>query len=308
VRHTLRHQPIGNYPWMVLIRRAELPQPTKTVAFILATYADPDGSNACVGQERLADESMNEERYARDSLKLLAGLGLIELTRRGKRAGDADTYQLTTPGAGFAAVQMRRDPTGLPVDAEGRPLDGKRPKAASVRDRLAALTGTPVPVRKMPEGARTGTGGPVEPVDNRVGGPVDNPPYRPPSAGTGPDPADPYRPWGDAIPALGERHTGPPVPPTNLYQPSPTRSPQVSTSPGLSTPDQNDHEVLSAQTITDDEYKTAYELLAALPAVDYELLLKIALDELHAGGIRDPPTRLVIARAADIATRPGERP
>lgn len=319
-RHRLRHQPIGNYAWMVIIRRAELPQPTKVVALILATYAERDGSEACVGQERLADESMNDERYTRDSLKLLAELGLIELTRRGKRGGDADEYQLTTPGSGFPAIQMRRDPDGKPVDAEGLPFVGKRPKAVPVRARLAELTGTPVPVRQMPEGARTrahtgngvpvpdpaettdtGNGVPVEPVDNPEEPPVDNAEYRQRGAGIEPKLADPYRHWEPPIPALGATGTGNGVPPTNLYQPLPTRSPQVSTSPDAPTPDQNDHEVLAAETITvtDAEYAAARDVLIELP----DFGMRFRDQALATLGITDPTPRLVAVRTAHFATR-----
>lgn len=292
----LKHQPIGNYAWMVIIRGSGLPDKTKLVALILATYADSDGSGACVGQERLADEAICDERYARDCLSILEVHGLIEVTRRGRRGGDADTYQLTTPGFLCPRLPKRRDPNGRRVDDDLLPFDGKRPMPLSVRPYLAAITGTPVPVREMPVFERGGTGVPVQDAT----GPVENHEYRHPSAGTGTQEPGPYRHWGPSVPALGATSTGTPVPPTNSYQLLPTNSPQVTNSPAAPLADVDNPESI---TETYDLYEAAHAVLAGLRPAEADHWRRAARVELEAAGVR-LDRHAVEVRAAEIATRP----
>ncbi|HEY0935899.1 MAG TPA: hypothetical protein VGD91_19435 [Trebonia sp.] len=308
----LKNQATGNYPWMVYIRRSDLAQQIKAVAFVLATYADADGSGACVGQKRLADEAICDERYARDSLEALELLGLIEVTKRGRSAGDASSYQLTMPAAGLPAIPMRRDRDGYPINADGAPHVGKRAKPAALRPLLAVLKGDPVPDRPLPDVDRTGNPVPVEPVDNSeaTGNPVplrlvDNSEvtaeYRQSVAGTEPGDADPYRQNPGAVPAKFHDRTGNGLPPTNLYQLLPTTSPQVTHSPtaddqACGQPD----EVVAEE---DPELTTARATLDALSAGAARAWRRAAQTELETAGV--PLThRAVAIRAAELATAP----
>lgn len=308
----LKNQATGNYPWMVYIRRSDLAQQIKAVAFVLATYADKDGSNALVGQKRLADEAICDERYARDSLDALELLGLIEVTKRGRSAGDANTYQLTMPGAGLPAIPMRRDRDGNAINADGSPHVGKRTKPPALRPLLALLKGETPPDRPLPEVDRTGNPVPVEPVDNpeATGNPVplrlvDNSEataeYRQSVAGTEPGDADPYRQNSGAVPAKFHDRTGNGLPPTNLYQLLPTNSPQATTSPtaddqACGKPD----EVLAEG---DPELAAARAVLDALPVGATRAWRRAAQAELEAAGV--PLThRAVAICAAELATRP----
>ena len=312
----LRNQAIGNYAWMKLIRRADLPQQIKVVAFILGISADADGSNASCGQERLGDEAICDERYARDSVEALELLGLIEVTRYGRTATSANVYQLTTPGGDLPAVPMRRDHQGVPLDVDGQPRTGKRAKPPALRPLLATLQGRPVPERPMPTPDRTGNPvpepQPSAPVDNSagtgnpvplrlVGGTEATDEYRQPGAATGPVDDHPYRQRVASVPATGCTRTGTGLPDTNSFQLLPTNSPQATPSP--TTNDQacgRDDEVVAEE---DAELTAARAALDALPAGAARAWRRAAQTELENAGV--PLTRRVVEiRAAELATRP----
>lgn len=305
----LKHQAIGNYAWMRIIERADLPQQVKVVAFIIAINANQDGSNARVGEERLADTAICDERYAQDSVKVLRLLGLLEVIRYGRLAGDANTYQLTTPGGDLPAVPMRRDRDGKPINADGSARIGKRPKPPSTRPLLATLEGQEMPDRPMPKLAGTGNPLPVPPVDNsdRTGNPlplrlVKNPEltgeYRQPVAATETESTAPYRQRVADVSATGCGRTGNPLPPTNSYQLLPTNSPQATQSPTA-----NDQACGKPEADADPEYDTAHAALAAIRPAVADAWRRAARAELEAAGT--PLTkRTVEIRAADLATHP----
>lgn len=305
----LKNQATGNYPWMVYIRRSDLAQQIKAVAFVLATYADSDGSNACVGQKRLADEAICDERYARDSLDALELLGLIEVTKRGRSAGEANTYQLTMPGASLPAIPMRRDRDGYPINADGSPRRGSRPKPVALRPLLATLKGDVPPDRPLPDVDRTGNPVPVEPVDNSeatgnplpvrlVDGPEVTTEYRQSVAATEAAPADPYRQKSEAVPAKFHDRTGNGLPPTNLYQLLPTTSPQVTHSPTAD--DQACGQADEVLAEDDPELTTARDVLAAMRRPIANAWRHAARRALEAAG--EPLShRAVEIRAAELA-------
>ena len=309
---TLKHQALGNYAWMRVIERSHLPQQVKVVAFILAINANADGSGARVGEERLADTAICTERYVQDSIAVLKHLGLIEITRYGRLAHDANTYQLTTPGKDFPAIPMRRDVDGKPVNLDGTPRDGDLPKPLSVRPLRAQLQGEPMPDRPMPiDRADNPEPDPAPPVDNPdstgnavplrlVGGTEATDEYRQPGAATDPVDNPAYRQRVADVPATGCGRTGNPVPPTNFFQLLPTNSPQATHSPTpdpapCGQPDDDD---------ADPEYEHAHTLLAAMrPAIAATAWRIAARRELEADDI--PLTkRAVEIRAAHLATRP----
>jgi len=83
--------------WTDLIRRARLGPSTKTVAMMLANYADSNGSRVYPGINRLVVECELGYKTVQRALQVLRKAGLIERTRHGGGRGRgrrADEYQL----------------------------------------------------------------------------------------------------------------------------------------------------------------------------------------------------------------------
>lgn len=97
----LEVQPCGRYEWERIVRRISMPKPLKLLAFVLATYADADGSRVRPGSSALADVTDSGERSVRRLMTILReDLGLIELVSRGGgRGGTGRTaeYRLSVP-------------------------------------------------------------------------------------------------------------------------------------------------------------------------------------------------------------------
>ncbi len=73
-------------------------QSTKLLAFVLATYADMNGSRVRPGVGRLSRVAGVTDRTVKRALATLRELGLIERVKQGNRwAGHADEYRLTIP-------------------------------------------------------------------------------------------------------------------------------------------------------------------------------------------------------------------
>lgn len=93
--------PMGRYEWERLIRRAALPQTVKLLAFVLASYADPDGSRVRPGNDVLASVLDLSSRSVRRLMNELTDrYGLLQLVMRGGgRGGQGRTtvYRLTIP-------------------------------------------------------------------------------------------------------------------------------------------------------------------------------------------------------------------
>ena len=93
-------KPTPRYEWERLVRRAKMPRAHKFLAFVLATYADPDGSRVRPGNEVLAAVTDQSERSVKRSLAALRSLGFLTVARRGggrSGTGKATTYQLSIP-------------------------------------------------------------------------------------------------------------------------------------------------------------------------------------------------------------------
>jgi hypothetical protein len=92
--------PIGRYEWERLVRRIVMPKPHKLLAFVLATYADSDGTRVRPGNDVLADVTGDSEKNVRRILGALRELGLLSLVSRGGGRGGrgkASQYRLTIP-------------------------------------------------------------------------------------------------------------------------------------------------------------------------------------------------------------------
>ncbi|MFF4600132.1 hypothetical protein [Amycolatopsis sp. NPDC001319] len=94
-------RPVGRYEWERIVRRAQMPKQVKYVAFVMATYADADGSRVRPGLDVLAavtGEGMSTVRRRIAELRDTYGLiGLV--SRGGGRAGrgKAAEYRLVLP-------------------------------------------------------------------------------------------------------------------------------------------------------------------------------------------------------------------
>lgn len=99
----------ARYEWERIVRRIVLPSPTKLLALVLATYADPDGSRVRPGNDRLAAVTGNSRATIKRHLSALRDLGLLAVNRRGGgRGGNGVTteYQLTVPADLLDRVQL----------------------------------------------------------------------------------------------------------------------------------------------------------------------------------------------------------
>ncbi|MCP3805401.1 helix-turn-helix domain-containing protein [Allokutzneria sp. A3M-2-11 16] len=93
-------EPMRAHEWRELIGRAELAWQTKFVGLAMAHYANADGTRARPGLPLLAADTGLSMRTVGTYVRGLAGLGLLQLTRRGGGHGGelvANTYRLTMP-------------------------------------------------------------------------------------------------------------------------------------------------------------------------------------------------------------------
>ena len=138
----MQHTPVGKGEWEVLIRRVAIPNATKLVALLAATYGSPNGSNVRPSVKRMALE-LNEtsERHILEQLSVLRELGLLEVVRK-HGPGRATVYQLTFPSDLTSLMML--------YDIDGNPWIGPRvPKWRG--GRKPKQTGTPDQVTEEPD-------------------------------------------------------------------------------------------------------------------------------------------------------------
>lgn len=94
-------EPCGRFEWERLVRRTVMPMRVKFLAFVLASYADADGSNVRPGVERLSDITGLGTATVKRSLKALrVEYGLLDQVKRGggrTGRGSVTLYRLTLP-------------------------------------------------------------------------------------------------------------------------------------------------------------------------------------------------------------------
>ncbi|MCI0686490.1 MAG: helix-turn-helix domain-containing protein [Sporichthyaceae bacterium] len=88
--------PLGRFDWERLLRRVRMPQETKGLALLLATYGDDKGESIHPGEPRLAVDWGRDERTIRRHIEALRDTyGLIHRVRRGGGPNRrADEYRL----------------------------------------------------------------------------------------------------------------------------------------------------------------------------------------------------------------------
>jgi hypothetical protein len=94
-------EPCGRYEWERIVRRAVIPKAVKYVAFVLATYADPDGTRVRPGMDVLAAVTGEGVSTVRRRVSKLRGTyGLLEMVSRGggrNGRGKAAEFRLVLP-------------------------------------------------------------------------------------------------------------------------------------------------------------------------------------------------------------------
>jgi hypothetical protein len=93
-------RPVGRYEWEAVMRRLALPKEVKYVGFVMATYADPNGTRIRPGAAELAAAVGDGESTLRRRVSFLRKTGLILQTSRGggrNGAGRATEYRLALP-------------------------------------------------------------------------------------------------------------------------------------------------------------------------------------------------------------------
>lgn len=97
---TTAPRPVGRFEWEAVLRRLALPKEVKYVGFVMATYADPNGTRIRPGAAELAAAVGDAESTLRRRVSFLRKAGLILQTSRGggrNGAGRATEYRLTLP-------------------------------------------------------------------------------------------------------------------------------------------------------------------------------------------------------------------
>lgn len=129
--------PHARFRWEQGLRASPLRSTAKLVGFVLATYADSDGSSARPGVQQLAVSTSLSDRAVRAGLQELRDAGLIERTVRGSNLGRravADVYRLTLPDAGSPA------PTAAVPERSPAPTAGDRHGTPAPDDRITGTT------------------------------------------------------------------------------------------------------------------------------------------------------------------------
>lgn len=112
-RPDFTREPAVRFEWERVFRRALIKPPsTKLLGFVMATYADQDGSKIHPGQKRLANVMGTSVSTVDRGQRALEDLGFIEMVRKGHSAGRgsakgyASEFQLTLPSDLLECVPM----------------------------------------------------------------------------------------------------------------------------------------------------------------------------------------------------------
>ncbi|BDC74991.1 helix-turn-helix domain-containing protein [Prescottella equi] len=96
--HVEAPQPAHRFEWERVMRRVSMPAGVKGLAFVLASYADGDGTRIHPSNARLANVMEKSEKTIERGMTWLVAAGFVVITRRrNSRAGIANEYRLTLP-------------------------------------------------------------------------------------------------------------------------------------------------------------------------------------------------------------------
>lgn len=127
-------QRCDRFEWERIVRRCQIPGPVKLVAFVLAQYANADGSNIHPGTRVIAAVCGIPARTVERYLATLRNLGLVEkVANGGGRNALAAKYRLTIPADLMDRVPMLDPDERTPATrmAAVPPVNSRRPDGGS---------------------------------------------------------------------------------------------------------------------------------------------------------------------------------
>jgi biotin operon repressor len=170
--------PVYTATWIELVARCKLPASRKSVAIMLASFANADGTNTYPSLPKLAVMAGLTQNRAREHVQALEAIGLLICVKRGGGRRNPSVYRLVRPD--LTALPLVLDPDMEPMPAEGYlPVAVETlPTAGGFEKTLPTEVGFPAP-QTLP------AAGGYEPVDNSAGdeNPPDSAP-KPPRFGT----------------------------------------------------------------------------------------------------------------------------
>jgi DNA-binding transcriptional regulator YhcF (GntR family) len=146
--------------WVDLVRRTQLGRSTKAVAFLVAHFADSDGTRVFPGIARIAVEAEIGYKTAQKALDGLRRAGLIERVQRTGKPGAADEYRLVvSPDLQDKVEVLSPSQITKAIEAMRRPWGGK--KAGPQPPEGPEVEGVPQPPERAEvEGFEGGTSAP----------------------------------------------------------------------------------------------------------------------------------------------------
>lgn len=159
-------EPVRRFEWERIMRRLVVPPPVKLLAFILASYADGNGTRIRPGNEILANVTGTSVRTVERNLSTLKRHGLIGVVKRGggrSNAGRPTEYRLTIPVDLLDRLVLLepgdRAPESPATHMAGQSVDGTHQRNGH------KVTNQVVDNSKRPATVMAGQTGPAEPID-----------------------------------------------------------------------------------------------------------------------------------------------
>lgn len=148
--------------WTDTIRRSRLDRTTKGVAFLLATFADSDGSRIFPGVARVAVTAGVDYKTAKRVLATLMNCGLLEKVRgKSGRRGRSDEYRLCFDESLMWSADIR-PPNVLDAEIEQMRAKNRRSgRAPRTGNETARPQGEDIDDDAPPEEVGTGNGVPA---------------------------------------------------------------------------------------------------------------------------------------------------
>jgi hypothetical protein len=160
---TTAPRPVGRFEWEAVLRRLALPKEVKYVGFVMATYADPNGTRIRPGAAELAAAVGDGESTLRRRVSFLRKAGLIVQTSRGggrNGAGRATEYRLTLPPDLLEQFEIR------PVSAPRIAAVPSVPEQVSPLAQGERSEGAEDPDSPLTQGERSNDSSPVDNSDS----------------------------------------------------------------------------------------------------------------------------------------------
>ena len=159
---------VDRWTWIDVVRRTRLGRTTKGIAFLVATYADNDGSRVFPGLAVLAVAAEVDYKTAKRAVGELVKAGLLErVGRRGASRGSSTEYRLVLAEDLLERVDVLT-PAAFEVEAERARAANRRGRTGNSNPRTeTGVQGFATPVPDSADGPGTGNG--ATPAESRTG-------------------------------------------------------------------------------------------------------------------------------------------